>query len=458
MRRLPELALVDELAHTNAPGSAQPQALRGHRQILAAGIDVISTVNVQHLESLNDLVFEMTGVRVRETFPTGCWTRPTRWCWSTSRPRSCATGSGPARCTRPGGSTPRSRTSSGPITSASLRQLALREVAEDVEARRAPRHRRPARPPGDLDRILVLVEPAAGLPAPAAPGMALRAAAGRRASTRSRCIRPAERPVRSERVALAALRRLAVHLGVHFLEEEDRDLSPAVARVGRRPRHHLRILAPRTSGRSSWLGRRAVPAARGAPGVDVRPGCRPRQRTEQAVMRASAQAARADGGATGGCWWRSPAASSTRSCCAPRCGSPGRRMRPRAGVSDRRAAQHPLDSPLVTRSDVRCRSWRRSSRRPCGPGVPVDARLERGRSLRDALARLWTAERFQRVVIPATTGAGAGSTSTTWPGSSPMRRPRRWYCVRRRRRRREPRSGHGDGCRRCEAPAGTWRR
>ena len=69
IRRAPELALVDELAHTNAPGSRNAKRYQDIDEILDAGIDVISTVNIQHLESLNDAVFELTGVRVRETFP-----------------------------------------------------------------------------------------------------------------------------------------------------------------------------------------------------------------------------------------------------------------------------------------------------------------------------------------------------------------------------------------------------
>ena len=67
--RRPELALVDELAHTNAPGMRNAKRYEDIDEILEAGSDVISTVNIQHLESLNDSVAELTGVRVRETFP-----------------------------------------------------------------------------------------------------------------------------------------------------------------------------------------------------------------------------------------------------------------------------------------------------------------------------------------------------------------------------------------------------
>src|SRR5262249_30265253 len=67
--RKPQLALVDELAHTNAPGLRNGKRYEDIDEILEAGVDVISTVNIQHLESLNDTIFELTEVRVRETFP-----------------------------------------------------------------------------------------------------------------------------------------------------------------------------------------------------------------------------------------------------------------------------------------------------------------------------------------------------------------------------------------------------
>src|ERR1700754_3304095 len=67
--RAPELALIDELAHTNPPGLEHEKRYEDIAEVLDAGIDVSSTVNVQHLESLNDQVAELTGVRVRETVP-----------------------------------------------------------------------------------------------------------------------------------------------------------------------------------------------------------------------------------------------------------------------------------------------------------------------------------------------------------------------------------------------------
>jgi two-component system, OmpR family, sensor histidine kinase KdpD len=67
--RAPEVALVDELAHTNVPGSRNEKRWQDVEEILAAGIDVISTVNVQHLESMNDVVEQITGIKQRETIP-----------------------------------------------------------------------------------------------------------------------------------------------------------------------------------------------------------------------------------------------------------------------------------------------------------------------------------------------------------------------------------------------------
>ncbi len=69
LERRPQLALVDELAHTNAPGSRHPKRYQDVLELLDAGIDVYSTLNIQHVESLNDVVASFTRVRVRETVP-----------------------------------------------------------------------------------------------------------------------------------------------------------------------------------------------------------------------------------------------------------------------------------------------------------------------------------------------------------------------------------------------------
>ena len=69
LARRPSLVLVDELAHTNAPGSRHPKRYQDVEELLDAGIDVYTTLNVQHVESLNDVVAQITRIRVRETVP-----------------------------------------------------------------------------------------------------------------------------------------------------------------------------------------------------------------------------------------------------------------------------------------------------------------------------------------------------------------------------------------------------
>jgi two-component system sensor histidine kinase KdpD len=69
LERHPEVCVVDELPHTNVPGSGHVKRWENVLELLEAGIDVLTTMNIQHLESLNDQVWNMTGVRVRETIP-----------------------------------------------------------------------------------------------------------------------------------------------------------------------------------------------------------------------------------------------------------------------------------------------------------------------------------------------------------------------------------------------------
>jgi two-component system sensor histidine kinase KdpD len=69
LRRRPHVVVVDEFPHTNAPGSERAKRLEDVDVLLDAGIDVLTTMNVQHLESLNDQIWQSTGVRVRETIP-----------------------------------------------------------------------------------------------------------------------------------------------------------------------------------------------------------------------------------------------------------------------------------------------------------------------------------------------------------------------------------------------------
>src|SRR5215831_14454319 len=69
LKRRPQLALIDELAHTNAPDSRHPKRYLDVEELIAAGIDVFTTLNIQHVESLNDVIAKITRIRVRETVP-----------------------------------------------------------------------------------------------------------------------------------------------------------------------------------------------------------------------------------------------------------------------------------------------------------------------------------------------------------------------------------------------------
>src|SRR6202007_934967 len=73
--RRPQIVLVDELAHTNATGSRHPKRYLDVEELLSRGIDVYTTVNIQHIESLNDVVAQITHVRVRETVPDSVFDR-----------------------------------------------------------------------------------------------------------------------------------------------------------------------------------------------------------------------------------------------------------------------------------------------------------------------------------------------------------------------------------------------
>ena len=71
----PQIVLVDELAHTNAPGSRHPKRYLDVEELLSRGIDVYTTVNIQHIDSLNEVVAQITHVRVRETVPDSIFDR-----------------------------------------------------------------------------------------------------------------------------------------------------------------------------------------------------------------------------------------------------------------------------------------------------------------------------------------------------------------------------------------------
>src|SRR5215471_2230006 len=136
IHRAPELALVDELAHTDAPGLRHEKRYEDIEDVIAAGIDVISTVNIQHLESLNDSIFEVTGVRVRETFPDRILDEADEVVLVDLSPEALQERLRAGKVYGPDRAEVALQHFFRIDNLNALRELALREVAEDVEARR----------------------------------------------------------------------------------------------------------------------------------------------------------------------------------------------------------------------------------------------------------------------------------------------------------------------------------
>ena len=271
IRRTPELALVDELAHTNAPGARHEKRYEDIDDILAAGIDVISTVNVQHLESLNDAVFEMTDVRVRETFPDRILDEADEVVLVDLAPQALQ------ERLRAGKVYPKERVEAA-LTNffrgdnlSALRELALREVAEDVEAKRGNMVLDPLSKQAVNERVLVLVKPV-----PESQRVlrrAWRSAQRLGADLDALWVRkPGEQLDEGSATSLAALRRLAIILGADFLEDEADELVPAVRRtVVDRGSTYVFVGTPDESRRREVLHGSLVSAlVRELPGVDVR--------------------------------------------------------------------------------------------------------------------------------------------------------------------------------------------
>jgi two-component system sensor histidine kinase KdpD len=230
VRRAPELALVDELAHTNAQGARNEKRYQDIDEILDAGIDVISTVNVQHLESLNDAVFELTGVKVRETFPDRMLDQADEVVLVDLSPEALQDRLRAGKV-YPDGQAERALLNFFRQDNLSaLRELALREVAEDVEARRGSAVLDPLSKQAVGERVLVLVEPQ-----PRSQRVLRRAwRSAQRLGGEIDALwmrRPGQELSAEEATQLAALRRLASILGVHFLEEEGDDLVELTRRV-----------------------------------------------------------------------------------------------------------------------------------------------------------------------------------------------------------------------------------
>jgi two-component system sensor histidine kinase KdpD len=241
LHRAPELCLIDELAHTNAPGVEHAKRYEDVRDVLDAGIDVLSTLNVQHLESLNDRVAELTGVRVRETIPDAVLGEADEVVLIDLNPEALL-----GRL-RAGKIYPAERIDAAlnnffrVENLAALREVALRQVASEVESKRlttemlGSREQSLARdaPQAVGDRLLALVEPY-----PRCQRLvrrAFRSAQRLGAELDLLWVRPhGMRLYAEEERSLAALRELASVLGADLLVEESDELAMTIADVARR--------------------------------------------------------------------------------------------------------------------------------------------------------------------------------------------------------------------------------
>jgi two-component system, OmpR family, sensor histidine kinase KdpD len=245
LHRAPELCLVDELAHTNAPGLEHPKRYEDVADVLTAGIDVYSTVNVQHLESVTDRVTRLTGTRVRETLPDAVLSRADDVVLIDITPESLI------ERLIDGKVYPSERIQAAlnnffkVETLSALREISLRQVAKEIEPKPIParagtdtpsstRHEQrlvdDAAPQVIGERLLALVTPR-----PQSQRIVRRASRSAErlgAELDILWVSPSD-PSEQETEQLAALRLLASVLGAHLLVERGDDVALVARRVAR---------------------------------------------------------------------------------------------------------------------------------------------------------------------------------------------------------------------------------
>jgi two-component system sensor histidine kinase KdpD len=293
LARAPELCLIDELAHSNAPGTEHEKRYEDVRDVLAAGIDVFSTVNVQHLESLNDQVAQLTGAHVRETIPDAVLAAADEVVLIDLTPEALIARLRAGKVYRPE-RVPAALNNFFKIENlAALRETALRQVADDVEVKRLVREPK-----------TIVRRDADGQPAPAdAPPQAIaerllalatlapeservvrrawRSAQRLDAELDVLVVRQAGRPPSSEdRERLEALRRLVAMLGARLRVEESDDVAMATIAAAQELGSTYVLIGTPASTRG--IGRLRLGGSEGAgrplldrllrelPGVDVR--------------------------------------------------------------------------------------------------------------------------------------------------------------------------------------------
>jgi two-component system, OmpR family, sensor histidine kinase KdpD len=280
LRRAPELCLIDEMAHTNPPGIEHEKRYEDIEDVIAAGIDVFSTVNVQHLESLNDSICDLTGVRVRETMPDAALNAADEVVLMDLTPEALL------ERLRDGKIYPQERIDSAlnnffKIENlAALREIALRQVAEEVESKRlvkeyvGPREDRmidTAATQAVGEHLLALVKPT-----PRAQRLVRRAW---RSSQRLGAVldllwvkKPGYSPTTDEKDQLKGLGRLASVLGAHlFVEEGDDPVQKTKEIAEERGATYVLIGTPsRRTGINRFRRSLATRLIEELPGVDIR--------------------------------------------------------------------------------------------------------------------------------------------------------------------------------------------
>jgi two-component system, OmpR family, sensor histidine kinase KdpD len=278
--RQPELCLIDELAHTNAPGLEHEKRWQDVEDVLAAGIDVFSTVNVQHLESLNDQIAELTGTRVRETVPDAVIGDADEVVLIDITPQSLIERLVAGKVYPPERVQSALNNFFRVENLSALREVALRQVAEEVEAKRIPMDLvgRPDderlidtdAPQAVGERLLALVTPS-----PKSQRVVRRAwRSAQRLGADLDVLWVADHdPNEQEREQLDALRKLASVLGAHLLVEHGDDVALVAQRVAQdRGTTYVLMGTPKPRTALRRLTQPALPFRLIAllPGVDLR--------------------------------------------------------------------------------------------------------------------------------------------------------------------------------------------
>ncbi len=250
LARRPQLVLVDELAHTNAPGSRHPKRYLDVEELLAAGIDVFTTLNVQHVESLNDVVAGITRIRVRETVPDSIIDRADDIEVIDLTPDDLLRRLAEGKVYLPQQAQRAARHYFKPGNLAALRELALRRTAQRVDDQMVDYMRAQAidGPWGASDRVLVHVSGKPG--SQALIRHARRIADGLRGPWTAIAVEDGRSQDGPRRAALADALRLAQRLGAEPVTVPGADVAATIVDYARTNNFTHIVVAP--ARRAHW--------------------------------------------------------------------------------------------------------------------------------------------------------------------------------------------------------------